>query len=192
MFRLRLPGALLAMTVLTSTVRADFHDWRISEVFSNRTGTVQFIEFQNVLEDGEEFLSGHVLSVSGGSITFDHDLPSDQTLNKSFLVATADFANLSGAPAPDYLIPSNFLNRAGDSINYTGVDSLTFGTLPDDGKLSLTRDLSAAPNSPTNFAGVTGSIDAGLPTGIPLPRAAIPGLMMLAAVSLSISARRKC
>jgi hypothetical protein len=171
-------------------VRADFHDWRINEVFSDRSGNIQFIEFHNVLEDGEEFLSGHVLSSSGGSITFDHDLPSDQTLNKSFLVATADFASLPGAPAPDFLIPANFLNPAGDAIDYTGVDSLTFGALPDDGKQSLARDLSTGTNSPTNFAGTSGSIDAGLPTGIPLPPAAIPGAIGLLLASCITRVRR--
>ena len=128
---------MVAFLGIASLARADFHDWRINEIFSDASGNVQFIEFSNVLENGEEFLSGHVLKSNGSSFTFRNDLPSDQTLNKFFLVATEEFAKLAGAPTPDYTIPANFLNRSGDTLNYTNVDSVTFPALPTDGKLSL-------------------------------------------------------
>src|SRR5213083_1693960 len=97
---IRIPTLATALTCIlaASIARADFHLWRINEVFSNASGSVQFIEFSNTQEDGEEFLSGHVLSTNGGSITFPSDLPSDQTLNKFFIVGTDAYASLPGAP----------------------------------------------------------------------------------------------
>jgi serralysin len=173
-------ASLLVVFAVAVRARADFHDWRINEVFSDASGRVQFIEFHNTLEDGEEFLSGHVLSTNGGSFTFSSDLPSDQTVNKFFLVATDDFAALPGAPTPDYTIPPNFINPAGDHIDYTGVDAFTFAALPTDGELSLNRDLTSDTNSPTNFAGQSGSVRVGPPSGIPLPAAAIPAALTIA------------
>ena len=37
------------------------------------------------------------------------------------------FAGLPGAPAPDYIIPSNFLYFDGDSVHYTPYDTMTYG-----------------------------------------------------------------
>ena len=99
MIRTRSLVAPLACALLGSVARAEFHDWRINEVFSNALGTVQFIEFIDTLANGEHLLTGHSVITNGGSITFQSDLPSDQTLNKSFLVGTDAFAALPGPNA---------------------------------------------------------------------------------------------
>src|SRR5438552_17334546 len=90
MSRIQSLASIVMLLGIASLARADFHDWRINEVFSDASGNVQFIEFHNTLEDGEEFLSGHMLKSNASSFTFPNDLPSDQTLNKFFLVATED------------------------------------------------------------------------------------------------------
>ena len=187
-------ASLFALTIVlalcTPAARADFHLWGFNEVFSDSTGKIQFIEFKDTLENGEEFLSGQVLSSGQGSITFSKNLPSDQTLNKTFIVATNAFADLPGAPQPDYTIPENFFNPSGDSFNYAGVATFTFGPgeLPTDGESSLNADRTTSVNSPTNFEGETGSVRAGGPSGIPLPPAAIPGAIMIGLSALGAPA----
>ena len=50
------------------------------------------------------------------------------------------------------------------------------GQLPTDGVNSLSPDLTTGPNSPTNYAGETGSVDAG---GEPVPSVSARGLTAL-------------
>ncbi|MCH8137768.1 MAG: hypothetical protein IH926_02240, partial [Proteobacteria bacterium] len=86
--------------------------------------------------------------------------------------ATADFAALPGAPAPDFIIPAGSVPFIGIGVDETikycpacGYDTFSFlaGALPTDGINSLSFDLSTSTNSPTNFAGDSGSVDAGDP-----------------------------
>src|SRR5256885_1372411 len=156
---LRLLGAI-ALLSIAPIARADFHLWKIQEVFSDATGNVQFIQLGGVTENGENLLGGHMLQSSANSYTFPTDLPSDQTAGKSVLIATTDFAKLNGAPAPDYTIPANFFSTSGDTINYAGVDTFTFasGELPTDGTAALFADKSTANNLATNFLGASGSV----------------------------------
>ena len=83
------------------------------------------------------------------------------------LLATADFASLPGAVTPDFTLPDGFLFTPDGIVNYIGANSLTYGCLPTDGVLSLHCDAnngimctatSVAVNSPTNYAGASGSI----------------------------------
>ena len=83
------------------------------------------------------------------------------------LVATAGFAAL-GIVTPDYTMPAGFLPIAGGTLNYAGVDQITFGPLPTDGANSLSRGGAAIPNVATNFAGQSGSVvvNAGPPVAL--------------------------
>ncbi|MDP9174324.1 MAG: hypothetical protein M3O30_10730 [Planctomycetota bacterium] len=173
----------------TASAHASFHLWKVDEVFSNASGSVQYIEFQqpNFEFDDERFLT------SGGTVTdstlshtlnFLTDLPSAPNANSHFLVATPGYVALKGVPAPDYVLPSNnFFSTSADTIIYAGgVNSLAFtaGQLPVDGVLSLNRaygssTFTTATNSPTNFAGQTGTVS--------LPE---PGVFAIAAGSALI------
>jgi hypothetical protein len=55
-----------------------------------------------------------------------------------------------------------FIDTNGDTISYGGFDSLVFGAavMPTDGINALNGDLSTSVNSPTNFLGESGSVDA--------------------------------
>ena len=92
------------------------------------------------------------------------------TTNKFLLIATQAFADLPDAPTPDYIIPAeslpSFFSVNGDTIVYDIWDEFTFGAgvLPIDGINSLTFFFDTGPNSPTNYAGDTGSVDAGAPS----------------------------
>ncbi|PYI87148.1 MAG: hypothetical protein DME26_07100 [Verrucomicrobia bacterium] len=155
-------AGLMIYLILVSQAEASFHLWRINEIYSNADGSVQFIEFVTSF-GGQQFLSGHALASSDAAgsstqnFTFPNDLPGD-TANRSFLVATPGFANLPGGITPDYTIPAGFLFTAGGRLNYAGVDLVTYAPLPTDGTNSISRTGAKAVNSPSNFAGQTGSL----------------------------------
>jgi hypothetical protein len=144
-----------------TTVAANSHLWRIHEIYSNDDGSIQFIEMQEINgADGEFNLVGRWFQTNAFQYAFPNDLPGP-TAYKKFLMATAGFAALPGAPTPDYVIPDNFIDPAGDTLNFFVYDSFSLapGLLPTDGTLSLDRyDQVALENSPTNFAGATDSI----------------------------------
>jgi hypothetical protein len=151
---------------LTAPASAAFHLWRISEIYSNADGTVQFIELVDTA-DFDGFLAGHTITSTNAagtitnSYTFPTNLPSTATANKRFLIGTAGVATAPGGVTPDYIVPNNFLFPAGGTINFALVDIFSHGPLPTDGTLSLNRDGTIKTNSPTNFAGVTRSILSG-------------------------------
>jgi hypothetical protein len=161
------------------------HTWDVNELFSNADGTIQFIELRETNgtnnETGVSFgtMSSNTksFSISGSSVT-------SQTANKYYLIATASFAALPGAPTPDAIIPAGvlpyFFSINGDSVRYASYDTLTFGAavLPTDGVNSLNRNLTTGPNSPTNYAGDPGSVDA----SPPIPAVSTWGLIVLAAL----------
>ncbi|HEV8503003.1 MAG TPA: hypothetical protein VGR63_15640 [Casimicrobiaceae bacterium] len=168
--RLRLACVTLGLVVSSLwslSAMATFHLWQISEVYSNASGTVQYIEFATTAA-GEEFLTGHAITVKTAasmytpsmqtSFTFPSDLPGDSA-NRHFLVATQGFASL-GIVTPDYVVPNGFLLLPAATINYASVDSVTYASLPSDGTHAMNRTGTEVVNSPTNFAGQSGSVPA--------------------------------
>jgi hypothetical protein len=190
MSRARFAATAAAVVVFiglrATTTQATFHEWRITEVYSDATGAVQFIEFQQpaFTVDDERFVGGQTLkdSALGHTFTFATHLPSEPQPSSHFLVATPGYAALSRVPAPDYVLPANnFFSTAGDTLTFaTFVDQLQFtgAQFPTNGTSSLNRDygattLTTARNSPTNFAGQSGSV-------VPEPAAA--GLLACGAI----------
>ena len=160
--------------------RAASHLWRFNELFSNADGTVQFIEMQECCGSTEEvFLQSKwiIARHANHKYTFRSNLTGN-TANKYLLLATQGFADLPGAPAPDAIIPSGFLPVAGDTLDYWQYPDATriYGALPLDGVTALlvgpgpdgisgTDDdiYQPATNSPTNYAGQSGSINVSVP-----------------------------
>lgn len=153
---------------------AGSHLWRVNEVFSNADGSIQFIELHECCgAAAENFIGGHNMfcDVSGGNYVFPAHLAGN-TANRYLLLATVGFAALPGAPTPDYIIPANFFEKNGDTIRYSTIanyDFFTFGAgqLPTDG-VNAIQLINFSPdqfvtgvNSPTNYAGQTGSVNAG-------------------------------
>jgi hypothetical protein len=89
--------------------------------------------------------------------TFPTGLPSSGTANKRVLVATQGFAAL-GLVTPDYVVPNGFLPTNGGTLNYAGVDQLTYTSLPTDGTNAIDRNGAMIQNVATNFAGKSGSV----------------------------------
>ncbi|MBG9386873.1 calcium-binding protein [Caenimonas aquaedulcis] len=138
-----------------------FHLYQIDEIFSSADGTVQFIELAVGNFNGEHLLAGHPISVTSNGVkhtfTFPADLPSAATANTHVLIATQGFAAL-GIVTPDYVVPDGFLFTAGGTINYAGVDAVTYGALPGDGSHSISDTGTVMVASPTNFHGATGQL----------------------------------
>ena len=145
-----------------------FHLYDITEVYSNASGTVQFIELFTTAT-GQDEMQGHVITVTAGTTNtfiFDHDLGSNSTANTYMLIATQGFADL-GIVTPDYIVPNGFLFLPNGTINFANDwDILAYSNLPTDGVNSLGvsgptggHTTSVVDNSPTNFAGDTGHVD---------------------------------
>ena len=164
--------------LLAGPALAGSHLWRIHEVFSNGDGSVQFIEMKECCGgNNEQGLTGRwILSAATGSQFFFPGNLSGDTANQHLLLATQSFADLPGAPTPDYIIDPNFLDINADTLTYWNYPAATFiftaGQLPTDGvtsRVCLANNAGGCTmfdtqvNSPTNFAGETGSIDASLP-----------------------------
>jgi hypothetical protein len=139
-----------------------FHFFHINEIYSNADGSVQFIEFVGDA-DGQHEWAGHSLTSTSenGTITYPiaTNLSTAATQGKSVLMGTQGFANL-GIVTPDYIIPNGFLSTVNGTINFPGMvgGNLTYAQLPIDRTSSLKADGTTGTNSPTNFAGNTGSI----------------------------------
>ena len=164
--------SVIAVALFAGRASASYHTFRINEVYSNASGTVQFIEFKEVFGfPGQNFVTfAPDVRSSSHTFVFPSDLPSFDTANKSFLLATDGYAAIPGAPPRDYPLPANFFSPAGDTLQYgsTGpdgiVDLTTFGPMPANSVQSLNRvgtsgnTFTAATNSPTDFAGTSGTI----------------------------------
>ena len=161
---MRMIGQVLValLGLMATTADAVFHLWKMTEIYSNADGSVQFLELA-VDTDGEGLLAGHTLTSTVGGVTktfsFASGLPAE-TANKTMLIATQGFAALN-VLVPDYIVPNGFFSAAGGSVNFADVDVWNHPALPL-GAQSLGRDGVVATNSPKNFAGQTATLVAAL------------------------------
>ncbi|MCC6320615.1 MAG: hypothetical protein IT438_04165 [Phycisphaerales bacterium] len=150
-----------------------FHTFVISELYSSPDGQVQFIELrENSNFNFQGSWSGHNIVAFNSDLTDSHtldftaNLPSTTTAGRRVLIATANFASLSGGITPDYIIPPGFLFPSG-RVQFAGLAGgadVSYTSLPATGNQSrnFPGDTDLV-NSPTNFAGAAGSVN--LPPG---------------------------
>ena len=168
--------ALAACTLLVTAALAlaGGHTWKVNELFSDSTGTIQYVGLRECCGgNGETGVPGHsILSVARNYAITGPSLP-PTTGFKTLLFATPAFAALSGVPAPDYIFPAGmvpFIATGGDTIQYFPGNSVTFGAgaLPTDGVHALNTPFGGSQNvtcnSPKNFAGATATINLGCTT----------------------------
>lgn len=139
-----------------------FHLYRLNELYSDAAGTIQFIELSVGDFNGESFWINQTISVTQDGTThsfrFPVNLPNTFTANTTVLIATQGFANL-GVVTPDFIVPDGFLFTSGSAaVNFAGVDTVTYASLPLDGTHSIDRAGTIGINSPKNFAGETATI----------------------------------
>ena len=144
----------------TPAALASFHLFRIEQLYSNADRSVQFIVMhQSPSANGENLWEGIPLTSTSAGITqtftFPANLPSSITANRRVLIATEGFAALGLVP-PDYVVPNGFLATQGGTLNYAGVDQVTYSSLPTDGINAIDRNGAMIQNVATNFAGQSG------------------------------------
>jgi hypothetical protein len=177
------------------------HLWRFAEFYSSPDRKVQFVEMREIAGSQiETNISEHWYATNGYNQDHSQLLGSDLpfgTAFKRFLVGTESYAALEGVPEPDYVLPDGFLNPDGDTVVWWFYQTIVIppGVMPTDGHNSITvvdpdaPTYSVGPNSPTNFAGETGTIPA---TVVP---SLSPGYGALAALLFGAAAwvrRRAC
>lgn len=138
-----------------------FHLYRFTELYSDASGTLQFIELAVGNASGESFWAGVTLTSTRAGVshsyTFPTNLPSTATANTTVLIATAGFAERAGV-TPDFVVPDGFLFAAGGTLNFGGADVFSHAALPADGAHSLLRNGGTGVATPKNFAGQSGRL----------------------------------
>ncbi len=156
-----------ALVLAASNAFAAFHLFQIDQIYSNASGTVQFIVlFEPGPTPGENLWGGQSIRAAQ-TYMFPTDLPKGATGGKRVLVATQGFAAL-GIVTPDYVVPNGFLSIGGGTVNYADVDLVTYSALPTDGTSAVTRFGAVVQNRATNFAGESASVGAATAAIVPL------------------------
>jgi len=173
--RRALSSLLSLLAVLAAPAAwATFHTYQIDEIFSNADGTVQYVVLHEAAgADGQNLWAGHTLQSTSGNTTqtytFMANLPggsqgpyggmSAPTAFTRVLVATRGFADLN-IVTPDFIVPNGFLPLANGTVNYAGVDQVTYTALPTDGVTAVNRSGATIQNLATNYAGMSASVAA--------------------------------
>ncbi len=190
----RTAGAAALVLLAASTAQAGIHTWDVREVFSNASGTIQYIELFDAGTGGFETGVGNGSLTSGSQThSWSNGAVAPPTNGKSYLIASASFAALPGAPTPDVIIPSNkvpFFNVNGDTIGFAGVDSWAFGPVPTNGTDSLNRITGVGANTPKNYAGTQGNVN-GAPPPVPTTSISMTTALLASLSALGIVALRR-
>jgi len=151
-------AALIGVLVVAPAAQAGHHLWDFTEIFSNASGSVQFVEMFTA-DDNEQGIGSFGITSGANTLNFVTNLPTSVTHNTWILCATSNFAALPGGVTPDFIIPANFFNTGGGTLNYaSGTDVWNYGAVPTNGVLALQRNGSTANNSPHNFGGQSGQV----------------------------------
>ena len=156
--------AWLACAVATSAAAQS--TYRITELFSSQDGSVQFIRLsESAGLDGQNAFAGLAITVtySGGTRrwVFPHALPTSSTAHRDVIVGIAPalaFPELGVVPTmfqftsccvltahPDYVLPQNFLPTDGATVDFAGIDRISYAALPTDGASALFADQHTGP-----------------------------------------------
>jgi len=163
------------LTAIAAAAQANYHTFRIEQIYSNADGTVQFVVLHESFgQDGENLLRMHTLTAThNGAVktfTFTSNLPGGMcgyygceaapTANKRVLIATPGYTAL-GLSTPDFTMPTRFLPTDAGTINYgEGTSQVTYGSLPTDGAMALNANGNPQPNTAINYAGANVSVQA--------------------------------
>jgi hypothetical protein len=123
--------------VLPVTAAGAVTSFRITQLYSNQDGNWQFVELEEMAgKNGEDQFAGLTLSITNRygvtkTITFATDLPSAATAGKHVTIVSQQLANdFSGFFVPDFVMPNQFLPTDGGTIDFAGIDSWTYDSLP--------------------------------------------------------------
>jgi serralysin len=145
----------VAAIVLASATAAAQSTFRITQVFSSFDGTFQFIELtESAGLNGQHHIAGLTLTSHHGSVskqfTLQHDLPTASTANMSVIVSVTDnLWILDRRPTypqlqpyfPEFVrLPRRFVSVEAGTLDFAGIDRISYAALPTDGNRALYRD----------------------------------------------------
>jgi hypothetical protein len=171
--------------MIATPAHASAHLWNITEIYSNSSGTLQFIEMFTTSTGQSNFVTARSIQVSNGVTTNTFNVPSTtlagSTANRNLLFGTAGI-QAAGGPAPDFIIPNNFLFTTGGNITFFGAGDGPYTALPIDGTSSRVwgSNVNNVVNSPSNYAGQTGVVVIPEPTSFILVSLALGSFYSLA------------
>ena len=154
--------ASILIAVASATSSAAPPTFQITQVFSNLDGSIQFVQLTETAGlNGQQHFTGLTLTSTHNGIvkqyTFPHDLGTDLTAHLSVVVAaTLPYGKLPVAGGggllywccypPDFSsVPARFLATDGGTIDFAGVDQVSYVSLPTDGQSGLYRDGTVGP-----------------------------------------------
>jgi hypothetical protein len=146
-----------ALTAISgATACAEPPTFRISQIYSNLDGSIQFVELTEMAGlNGQHHFAGLTLTTTRNGIkkqyVFPHDLPTDQTAHLSIVVAAFDghvmpltdtsYLGYNCCYEPAFrLLPMRFLPTGGGTLDFAGIDQVTYAALPTDGENALYRN----------------------------------------------------
>ena len=145
-----------SLAIISSTASAEPTTFRISQVYSNLDGSLQYVELTEMEGlDGQHRLAGLTLTITSGGVekqyVFPHDLQTEQTAHLSIVVAASAYHHLpignffGGGYNCCYLptfatLPLRFLPTSGGTLDFAGIDRVTYAGLPTDGTNALYRE----------------------------------------------------
>lgn len=159
-------AALAVLLLVGAGGAAAQSTYRITELFSNQDGSIQFIRLTETagLDDQTQFQDLAItVTYRGGTRrwVFPGALPYVPTAHRDVVIGIApvvpypsgsdlpsflEFTNCCIAVAhPDYVLPSNFLPTDGATVDFAGVDKITYASLPVDGVNALFADQHVGP-----------------------------------------------
>jgi hypothetical protein len=163
--------ALLTVAGAVGQASAGAHTWDVNEIFTTADGRIWFIELWEANgTTGEVNVAGRPVSSTTKTFNIAKNVTAPTT-HKHLLFANAAFAALPGVPVPDQIVAiNNFFTIANDTIKYDPYDTWVVAAIPTDGDNSLNRPGGSGPggvqpNSPRNYAGVTGHVTVGAGSG---------------------------
>lgn len=199
-------GLGLSGFAIAMQANAASHLWRFSEFYSSPDKQIQFIEMQEIGgSNNETGIEGHWYATNSFNQNHSQILGTPLpfgTANKKFLVGSQSYAALPGVPAPDYIVPDGIIEPSGDTIVWWFYQTLTIppGTMPSNGTHSLhlknpanpSLGFKTGPNSPTNFAGETGTLGGAIPIPATSPWGIVSSvaLLLLATWALALRSHR--
>ena len=152
-------AALLSLAVSLSAGAQS--TYRITELFSNQDGSIQFIRLteQSGLDGQNAFHDLAITVTSRGQTrqwTFPGDLATTATSHRDVFIGNSpeipdpdlgarpaifEFTNCCVVVAHlDYVLPPNFLPTDGGTVDFAGIDRFTYASLPVDGASALYGD----------------------------------------------------
>lgn len=151
-----LPGLAAVIAIAMSVTASAQSTFRISQVFSNLDGSVQYISLTETAGlDNQGVFKGLTLTITHAGVakqfTFYDNLATFKTAHLTIVVAaTPDVVPAPAIPYnsgnfvvlahPDFVVPARFVAADGGTVDFAGFDGLTYPALPSDGSTAWYRD----------------------------------------------------